>query len=59
MYASQTHQPSNGVMTLQKDVELGVDGVNGIAGQHSNSDAASDLPLDTVEDTIEAFSTPC
>ena len=47
-------------MGVQDDVKPQVNGVNGMAEQVPTSNGvSSDLPFDTVEDTIEAFSTPC
>lgn len=60
MYASPTRRLSNGVMGVQDDVKPQMNRVNGTAEQVSMSNGvSSDLPFDGVEDTIEAFSTPC
>lgn len=60
MYASPTRRLSNGVMGVQDDVKPPMDRVNGTAEHVSMSNGvSSDLPFDSVEDTIEAFSTPC
>ncbi len=59
MDAPQAHDPCNGAMGRRDDAKLQDDGVNGIAKQAPCSNGMSDLTFDTVEDTIEAFSTPC
>ena len=64
MYASQSPSLlSNGVTSVPDDVKPQVNNnntTNGIAERGvSTCNGVSDLSFDTVEDTIEAFSTPC
>lgn len=60
MNDSQVHKSCNSAMGRQVDANLQHDGVNGnIAKRVPTSNGVSDLPFDTVEDTIEAFSMLC